>query len=175
MTVLSIRTYANQAALTRIHSAEVQQTLVPEMHGFVTDVVFRMCLAYVACAVETAPSYQALLPHMDYLLFQIVFPTLCLTKEEISTFEDDPAEFVRKCHDPVEDFYDPRTAARDLLRALARYRQKDVLPRFLPFVQQVLSDYNNQTNPAARDYWRKEGVLVAIGTVLKVVTIVLAW
>jgi hypothetical protein len=114
-----------------------------------------------------ANTYKALKPHIDFILFSILFPTLCLTNEEIQLFEQDPTEFVRKCHDPIEDFFDPRNMAANLLQTLARYRQKDILPRFLPFIQQILAEYSAAA-PDKRDYWKKEGVLVAMGTVVKV-------
>ena len=50
---------------------------------------------------------------------------------------------------------------------LARYRQKDTLPRLLPFLGGVLAEYS-ATAPEARDYAKKDGVLVAVATVAKV-------
>ena len=38
-------------------------------------------------------------------------------------------------HDPSEDWLDPRIAAVNLLQMLARYRQKDTLPKLLPFME----------------------------------------
>lgn len=111
-----------------------------------------------------------------------------VTIVELELFQSDPAEFVRKCHDPIEDFWDPRNGAVNTLQSLARYRQKDVLPRFIPFIQvtllravswnlllnpcynlqNILSEYNNCADPSNKDYRKKEGVIVAIGSVLKV-------
>ena len=46
----------------------------------------------------------------------MIFPTLCLSSEEARLFIDDPVEFIRKVHDPMEDFMDPRVAATNLLQ-----------------------------------------------------------
>ena len=135
--------------------------------GYLTDDVYRLGISYVSAAVEMSPSYKALRPHLDFILFQVIFPSLCLTPEELLLFDEDPQDFVRTVHDPVEDFYDPRVSACNLLQSLARYRQKDILPRFLPFIQNILSEYNS-TSVELRDYNKKEGVLVAIGCVVKV-------
>jgi hypothetical protein len=48
---------------------------------------------------------------MDFILFSVIFPTLCLSLEDITLFSSDPVEFVRKIHDPSEDWLDPRIAA----------------------------------------------------------------
>jgi hypothetical protein len=52
-----------------------------------------------------------------------------------SLFNDDPQEFIRKVHNPISDWLSPMLAATTLLQTLARYRQKDVMPLFLPFLQ----------------------------------------
>lgn len=38
----------------------------------------------------------------------------------------------------MEDFVEPRAAVTSLVQTLARYRQKDVLPVLLPFIQSML-------------------------------------
>ena len=51
-----------------------------------------------------------LAPHLDFLLFEVVFPLMCITPKDIERFETDPHEFVRLTNDPMEDFFDPRYA-----------------------------------------------------------------
>ena len=51
---------------------------------------------------------------------------------------------------------------------LARYREKDTLPRFLPFLQNVLTEYANTLPIEARDCQRKDGVLVALAVLFKI-------
>lgn len=105
-------------------------------HGqFLTDDVHRSCLAYLNNCCEMSPPYKVMKPHLNFILFEAVFPALCLTKDEVELFNDDPQEFIRKVHNPVSDWLSPMVAATTLLQTLARYRQKDVLPVFLPFLQ----------------------------------------
>jgi len=52
--------------------------------GFLTDDVHRMCISFVASCVEMSPTYKVLKPHLDFLLFNVIFPTLCLTQDEIT-------------------------------------------------------------------------------------------
>ncbi len=84
-----------------------------------------------------------------------------------SLFSEDPVEFVRKVHSPLEDWLSPQIAATNLLQMLARYRQKDTLPKMLPFINGILVEYNN-TPPESRDYRKKDGALVTIATLAKV-------
>jgi hypothetical protein len=151
------------------------QLLAPTMNllaaksrgAFVTDEVHRMCVGYVASCVEMSPTYKVLKPHLVFILQGIVFPTLCLTDDDVEMFNNEPVEFVRKVHDPLGDWLSPLIAATNLLQMLARYRQKDTLPMLLPFVQTVLVEYVNAP-PEARDYRKKDGALVAIAVLAKV-------
>jgi hypothetical protein len=102
---------------------------------FVADDVYRNCITYASNCAEMSPSYKVLKPHLDFLLFQIVFPTLCMSPTDIELFQDDPQEFIQKRHNSYDEWLEPREAASTLLQTLTRYRQKDVIPRLLPFIQ----------------------------------------
>jgi len=146
----------------------VMNLLAAKSRGsFVTDEVHRMCIGYVASCVEMSPTYKLIKPHLSFVLTGIVFPTLCLTDADLELFNDEPVEFVRKVHDPLGDWLSPLIAATNLLQMLARYRQKDTLPMLLPYVQGVLVEYV-QAPPEQRDYRRKDGALVAIAVLAKI-------
>lgn len=50
---------------------------------FVTNIVTRMCITYVSNSVEMSPTYKVLKPHLDFILFGVILPTLSLTGEEV--------------------------------------------------------------------------------------------
>lgn len=52
-------------------------------HSFLVDDVHRLCLAYVASCVEMSITYKVLKPHLSFILFSVVFPTLCLSPADI--------------------------------------------------------------------------------------------
>jgi hypothetical protein len=106
--------------------------------------------------------------HLPFLLSQIVFPSLCLSVQDIELFTDDPTEFVRKIQSPIEDWLDPRNAAISLLQSLARYRQKDTLPIFFPFLTQVMATFNS-TPVETRDYRQMDGAIVGVSTLAKII------
>ena len=60
-----------------------ENTLCMYVCMYVCMSVCRMCLNYVASSVEMSPTYKVLKPHIDFLLFQVVFPTLCITEKDI--------------------------------------------------------------------------------------------
>jgi len=105
-------------------------------------------------------------PHLDFLLFQVTYRALSLTVEERELFDNDPQEFIRKVHDTY-DMTDARLAATSLLQMLVRYREKDVLPKFMAYLQSVLVQYSSST-PENRDYLAKEAALVSIAALLRV-------
>jgi len=127
---------------------------------FCTDRVLHLCLAYVDLSVELAPTYKMLKPHMDFLLYKVCFPTLCLSQLDVEMFESDPHEFVHRQNSLLADLYDPRIAAITLLTDLVRHRGKDVAHNLLAFLQDILHRYNPQDgNPI-----QKDGALLAIGS-----------
>lgn len=142
----------------------ILSTLAHKAAGhFVTEDVTRGCITYLGNAVEMSPTFKAMQPHIDFILFQVVFEALCISPQEITLFTDDPTEFIRKVYDPLQEWLDPRLAAVTLLQNLARYRQKYILAKFLSFVQSKLEQYG-AAPVAQRNYREKDGILVAIAS-----------
>jgi hypothetical protein len=81
----------NQAFANYFRANTAAQLLAPTMNvlatkargGFITDEVHRMCIGYVSSCVEMSPTYKVVKPHLHYVITSIVFPTLCLTDEDI--------------------------------------------------------------------------------------------
>lgn len=130
---------------------------------FCTDRVVHLCLTFVDLAVELAPTYKLLKPHMDFLLYKVCFPTLCLTAEDIELFEGDPHEFVHRQNSPLADFYDPRMSAITLITDLVKHRGRDVTQPLLGFLTEVLHRYNS-TADDAKNHVEKDGALLALGS-----------
>jgi hypothetical protein len=129
---------------------------------FCTDRVVHLCLAYVDLAVELAPTYRMMKPHLDFLLYKVCFPTMCLTTADQDLFRDDPHEFIRNENSPLADFYDPRTSAITLMTDLVKHRGKDVTQNLLQFLTNVIQQY--QANPAQGNPIEKDGALLAFGS-----------
>lgn len=143
----------------------VMETLNLRATGaFCTDRVVHLCLSYIDLAVELAPTYKILKQHLDFLLYKVCFPTLCLTSDDVELFENDPHEFVHRQNSPLADFYDPRMSAITLLEDLVKHRGKDVTEQFLTYLTECLNRYSIATDEAQRNHIEKDGALMAIGS-----------
>lgn len=130
---------------------------------FCTDRLVHLCLNFVDLAVELAPTYKLLKPHMDFLLYKVCFPCMCLTQEDIEEFENDPHEFVHKQNSPLADFYDPRMSAITLVQSVVKHRGKDNMQPFLAFLTEILQRYN-ASDDTNKNHVEKDGALLAFGS-----------
>jgi len=133
---------------------------------FCTDRVVHLCLTYVDLAVELSSTYKLLKPHLDFLLYQVCFPTMCLTQEDIDIFENDPHEFVHRQNSPLADFYDPRMSAITLVTDLVKHRGQDVTQNLLGKMTEILQRYN--VSPVeSKNHIEKDGALLTFGSLSK--------
>ena len=130
---------------------------------FCTDRVVHLGLTFVDLAVELASTYKLLKPHLEFLLFQVCFPTMCLTKEDVETFENDPVEFVQKQNSPLADFYDPRMSAITLVKDLVKHRGQDVTQNLLGRMTDILNRYNSAP-VEQKNHIEKDGALLTFGS-----------
>ena len=130
---------------------------------FCTDRVVHYCLNFVDLAVELADTYKLLKPHMEFLLYKVCFPAMCLTQDDIEEFENDPHEFVHKQNSPLADFYDPRMSAITLVTSAVKYRPKDVMQPLLGFLTEILTRYNT-TEEEGRNHVEKDCALLVFGS-----------
>lgn len=81
--------YKQFAEYFREHTAKLLlepmvNILIQKSEGaFVTDIVSRMCITYVGNSVEMSPTYKIVKPHLDFILFGVILPTMSLTDEEL--------------------------------------------------------------------------------------------
>lgn len=134
---------------------------------FCTDRVVHYCLNFIDLAVELAPTYKLLKPHMDFLLYKVCFPEMCLSEEDIDEFENDPHEFVHKQNSPLADFYDPRMSAITLVTSAVKHRGKDTTKPLLLFLTEILQRYN-ATDEANRNHVEKDCALLTFGSLSEI-------
>ena len=147
--------------------APVCETLNLRPSGaYCTDRVVHLCLTYVDLAVELSSTYKLLKPHLDFLLYQVCFPTICLTSEDIEIFENDPHEFVHRQNSPLADFYDPRMSAITLVTDLVKHRGQDVTQNLLGRMTEILQRYN-LAPPESKNHIEKDGALLTFGSLAK--------
>jgi len=130
---------------------------------FCTDRVVHLCLSFVDISVELASTYKMLKPNLDFLLYKVCFPTICLNVQDIELFQNDPHEFVHRQNSPMADFYDPRMSAITLVTDLVKHRGKDVTKPLLTFLNENLLRYN-AADDTTKNHIEKDGSLLAIGS-----------
>jgi importin-7 len=133
---------------------------------FCTDRVVHLCLTYVDLAVELASTYKLLKPHLEFLMYQVCFPTMCLNEEDIDCFDNDPVEFVHKQNSPLADFYDPRMSAITLVTDLVKHRGQDVTQNLLGRMTAILQTYASAP-PEQKNHVEKDGALLTFGSLAK--------
>jgi len=135
---------------------------------FVSPQPLSLALHYIDSSLEFKQTCDVVNAHLDVLMYEIIFPMMCFSEADAELWKDNPQEYIRKLYDPMGDLYNPRLAATNLLMTLALpskpFHAKDCLPRFLNFINTVLSKY--QTD-AAKDFRAKDGCLYALGSLKK--------
>lgn len=159
-------TYFSQHVATQFLGPVCETLNLRPMGQFCTDRVVHLCLTYVDLAVELAATYRLLKPHLDFLLYKVCFPTICLTQEDIEIFENDPHEFVHRQNSPLADFYDPRMSAITLITDLVKHRGQDVTQNLLTNMTEHLNRYNNAA-PENKNHIDKDGALLVFGSLAK--------
>lgn len=133
---------------------------------FCTDRVVHLSLTFITSAVELSTTYKLLKPHLDFLLYQVCFPVLCLSPADVECFENDPVEFVHKQNSPLADFYDPRLSAITLVKDLVKQRGQDVTQNLLSRMTEILHRYNS-VPVEQKNHIEKDGALLTFGSLAK--------
>jgi hypothetical protein len=159
-------TYFAENCAPKLLEAKMHLLSLRAQNQFCTSKVLQLSLTYVTGSIEQIRTYRLIKPHLNFVLFQVVFPMLCLTETDLELWHTDPHEFVRRQHDILEEFHDPRAAAITLLCDLCKLRHKDALKPVLAHCTKFLTDY--QTKSAAQltaeDCRQKDGILLGLGS-----------
>ncbi|XP_058093575.1 importin beta-like SAD2 isoform X2 [Magnolia sinica] len=130
---------------------------------YLPDRVTNLILQYLSSSISKTSMYQLMQPHLDVLLFGIIFPLMCFNDNDQKLWNEDPHEYVRKGYDIIEDLYSPRTAAMDFVSELVRKRGKGNLQKFIQFIVDIFKRYDEEASVERKLYREKDGALLAIG------------
>ncbi len=89
-------------------------------------------------------TWALVLPQINTIISQIIFPLFKLTSDDLELFENEPDEYVRIKFDPYEEGTSPDLAASSFLSTVVEKRKKAVLNDILQFVNTVLLTYSNE-------------------------------
>lgn len=126
----------------------------------------RTCLSYTVVFLEECirpkEMWPHLQPHLPNLLTHLLFPLLCLSQEDVTSFGDEPDEYLHRKLNFYEEISSPDVAATNFLVCLTKARRRQVY-EILQFVNNIVTAYE-QCPPAERDFIAKDGALRLIGT-----------
>ncbi|MCO5568289.1 hypothetical protein L7F22_021988 [Adiantum nelumboides] len=135
---------------------------IVQQGGYLPDRIINLLLQYVSTSISKSATYQLLKPHLDVLLFEIIFPLMCFNDADHKLWHEDPHEYVRKGYDIIEDLYSSRTAAINFISELLRKWGKENLQKFLAFIVGVFQQYDAAPSDQ-KPYKQKDGALLAVG------------
>ena len=108
---------------------------------FCTNRVTHICLSFVDQKIELTTTYNMIKPHMNFLLYKVGFPAVCLTPKDIYMFDCDPHDFVQHQNSLFDNFYNPHITAITLITYLVKHRGKDVTQGLLEILMDIMSHY----------------------------------
>ncbi|GAA5868463.1 hypothetical protein JCM1840_007004 [Sporobolomyces johnsonii] len=110
-------------------------------------------LCFFEECINPKSTFALLKPHITTLVEHFIFPLVCLTEEEIETFNDDPNEFARQFFGDfiVDSYASPTASALSFLSALVDTRAKSTLLPLLQFIQKIAQSYPAETTPRQKD------------------------
>ena len=137
---------------------------------YLSSRVEQLCLQFLNDAIELGATFKLIKPHMNTLLFEIIFPILCFSDYDQELWNEDPYEFVRRSQDFESQFIDPRISAINLLLGLVKGRRRHCLPQLMQFISTIFTEYHNSgSTPLERSQnlnlnRKKEGVGLILGS-----------
>lgn len=131
----------------------------------------RPCLSYTIVfldeCIRPKEMWGHLKDHLTNLVTHFIFPVMCLSAEDIESFEDDPKEYLHRKLNFYEEVSAPDVAATNFLVTLTKARRKQTF-EILKFINEVVNAYE-QSPEDKKDHIAKEGALRMIGTLAPVI------
>jgi len=113
---------------------------------FCTDKVIMLCITYLDLAVHSKTTYVALKPHLDFVLYQVCFPALCLKPDDIEKFDTDPHEYIVEQNSLMSEYQDIKVNAMSLIDNLVKARTKQVADKLMQHLVGILNSYPTTQN-----------------------------
>ena len=129
--------------------------LLSYQERFVSNKTLNTAIKYLKFATKLEYAMSQLKPYVQDLLYKIILPILYISDQEMTTFEEDPREYINSQYDFMESSMSPKAQACELLQELCKYSstvkkvkkngktikkrgKPDYMHAFLEFVEQRL-------------------------------------
>lgn len=149
------------ALLGTIYQLLSEFALSPTPWSIFPDRILQQCLSYCSIAMEPSKTYKCLKPNMYFLIDKVIFRCIEFSPRDQEMFDDEPEEVAAKDLDPLDDLFNVKATACQLLLDACRLRSKDVLDNTMTL---IVNELNKRTSPG-----RQDAALLAIGALAEVV------
>lgn len=122
--------------------------------------VLQLCLSYCSIALEPSKTYKIIRPHLQFLVDDVVLKCLSFTKKDQEYWHDEPEAYAAHDLNPLDDPFDPKASACDLLCTACRLRAKDVLDGVVQF---LIEELTKRSSAAKQD-----ACLFAVGALAEI-------
>jgi hypothetical protein len=137
--------FANNVA-SRFLGPVCELVALPSKGQFCSEKVTMACINYLDLAVHSKTTWVALKPHLDFIMYSVCFPALCLRADEVEKFENDPHEFILDQNSLMSEFEDVKVNAMTLISNLVSLRTKQTADKLMAFLVNILNSYPQTQN-----------------------------
>jgi hypothetical protein len=121
--------------------------------GFVGSKTLNFNIKYVSSATKLQNTMDKLKPFIENILYETIMPIMLVTHKDVTLFNEDPVEYIRKQYDFTETLFMPKNTIIDLLIYVCSYcsaakkkgqkghRKPDYLFPFLNFAVSNMNQY----------------------------------
>jgi len=142
--------------------------------GFVSRKVTHVAYKHILNAVCYGQLFSKMEPHLDFLMFECIVPTLSLQKADVKLWQEEPEEFIRKNTDFLEQFNSPEYSASQLLLELVKVRTRYTLRRVLNWISTNLQRFKEAgKNLSADTFVRKDCATNLFGLIYVVLSTIM--
>ena len=156
------------------------QLMFEKKDKFVGSKALSFCIKFTSSATKQENTMDKLKPFVENILYDTIIPIMFITEKDMTSFTNDPVEYIRNLYDFTETLFQPKNTVQDLLVYLCRYSSQkkkkkkggkskrgkpDYLHPFLAFAVKNLEEYNGKiASGEGADFRIKEAIMYAIGT-----------
>ena len=99
--------------------------LLSRKTNFVGSKCLTFSMKFISAATKTPATMAKLKPFIENILYEVVIPIIMPTQRDVTLFNDDPIEYIRKQEDFSETLFMSRNTVIDLLQYICDPSQQD--------------------------------------------------
>jgi len=99
------------------------QQLLARKTNFVGSKALSFSIKFLSNCTKQEHTMEKLKPFVENIMYDTIIPILYVTEQDMTTFTNDPVEFIRNQYDFNETLFQPKNVVQDLLMYICKYRE----------------------------------------------------